>query len=237
MALSALKQLLKRRLLARSYATHFNVPVRFTRHGYQVNERILELPYVFAHLPSEPAGKRVLEFGCTGSTLALSLASLGFEVTGVDLRPCELEHPRFRFLQGNLLDLELPAFDVITAISVIEHVGLGFYRESRDERALLEVLRRLSGLLAPGGRAIFTVPCGQPRVDRFMRSFAPEEFPDVCRRGGFEPLAASFYRRAGLRDWSPCSPTEAAEISNDPAERGRTGVNGVGCFVFGRADG
>ncbi|MFQ5349975.1 MAG: class I SAM-dependent methyltransferase [Thermoanaerobaculia bacterium] len=232
---SSLKNRVRMLLYRRQFSTHFNTPVKFHGAGYQVNERIVELPFVFSRLPGDGRGRRLLEFGCTRSTLALSLASMGYEVTGVDLRPWAVEHPSFRFLQGNLLDLDLPQFDFVTSVSVIEHVGLGAYRENRDEGALAAVLERIAGLLAADGRAIVTVPCGQPSADDFLRSFAPAELLELCARCGLRPVEEQYFRRSELRYWSPCSAAELAEVPNAPDRRGRTGVNGVGCFVFARS--
>ena len=228
------KSLVRKLLFAQQYSTHFNTPVKFFGGGYQVNERIIELPFVFSELPGDGRGHKLLEFGCTRSTLALSLASLGFEVTGVDLRPWDVEHPNFHFRQGNLLDLDLPTFDFITSVSVIEHVGLGAYRERRDEGDLTAVLRRLAQLLTPDGRAIITVPCGQPSTDDFLRSFAPDEFVTLCERCDLRLATSKYFHRSSFTAWSPSTAEDLTKVSNAADQRGRTGTNGVGCFVFRR---
>ena len=50
-----------------------------------VNERIVEVPFAMRALAPLDPGARVLDFGSAESTVALSLASLGFEVTALDL--------------------------------------------------------------------------------------------------------------------------------------------------------
>ena len=42
--------------------------------------------------------------GASESTVALSLASLGYEVTAIDPRPYPFDHPRLRVVVGNVED-------------------------------------------------------------------------------------------------------------------------------------
>jgi SAM-dependent methyltransferase len=62
-------------------------------------------------------------------------------------------------LNRDVLDLaDLGRFDLIVAISTIEHVGRD--EEARDPRKAPEAVRALQALLAPGGRLVLTVPVG-----------------------------------------------------------------------------
>ena len=58
-----------------------------------VHERIVEVPYAFRALSGLAPGSRVLDVGSAESTVALSLAALGYRVTALDLRPYPFEHP------------------------------------------------------------------------------------------------------------------------------------------------
>ncbi|MGI8801015.1 MAG: class I SAM-dependent methyltransferase, partial [Solirubrobacteraceae bacterium] len=95
----------------------------------QVNERIVEQPFVFAALAELAAPARVLDVGGSESTVALSLAALGHAVTCVDPRGYPIEHPRLRCAACRLdeLDPGLARFDAAVALSAIEHFGLGGY--------------------------------------------------------------------------------------------------------------
>ncbi len=136
-----------------------------------VTERILEHIYVHTHLPKPPA--RLLDLGCSESTNAIEMASLGFEVVGVDLRTLPLSHPNFTMIQANLANMPFvdESFDLAVALSTIEHVGLGWYTEeergSSDEHVVTEVLR----LLRPGGRFILTTPFGRATVTPVHRIY------------------------------------------------------------------
>jgi SAM-dependent methyltransferase len=155
----------------------FNPPVPVEHHEGRVglllvNERVVEQPYVFAAVGTEP--RRVLDVGGTESTVGLSLAALGHDVTVVDPRPAQLAHPRLTSIAARLEDLpaDLEPFDIVVALSAIEHFGLEHYGTPRgDERADAEALRHIRGRLRPGGELVLTVPLGVPGVDDFQRTY------------------------------------------------------------------
>ncbi len=150
---------------------------KFTRTWYrhEVNERIVEIPFILQNL-NLPVGSRILDFGCNRGNLAISLASLGYRVTGVDLLPYTYSHANFQFRQGNLLDLALEpeSFDAITAVSAVEHSGLGFYGDTLDPEADRKVVREFYRLLKNRGVLLITLPYGVPYRDSFTRIYDEE---------------------------------------------------------------
>jgi SAM-dependent methyltransferase len=96
--------------------------------------------------------RRVLDLGCSSGLLAAEIRALGHEVTGVDM----MEFPEAlgrmdHFFQANL-DEGVPAavgggYDVVIAGDVLEHV-----------RHPDLILRQIRELLAPGGRALVSIP-------------------------------------------------------------------------------
>jgi SAM-dependent methyltransferase len=145
----------------------------------QINERIVEPPFVFAALAGLDPPARVLDVGGSESTVALSLAALGHDVTVVDPRGYPIDHPRLRAAACRLdgLDPDLTGFDAAVALSAIEHFGLGGYAagggeagvSGRLDLAALDELRRRR--LRPGGILALTVPFGEPSVDDFERVY------------------------------------------------------------------
>ena len=126
----------------------------------QLNERIVEVPFVLRHLP--PEGARVLEVGCTASALSLQMASMGYQVTAIDVPPYHLRHPNLWIIREDVAKLELPAAhcDCAVLVSVVEHVGLGHYGDS-TQLSDDAFLRRVAGWVAPGGTLLLTVPFGE----------------------------------------------------------------------------
>ena len=153
-----------------------------------------------ANLP----GARVVDLGCGGGRLALSLARLGARAVGVDRSPASIRAARreahrrsssVRFVCADLLSAPLRsgAFDLVVMTDVVEHL-------ENPRRALEEAGR----LLRPGGRLFLNT------FDRSLRSriavvglaeglgFVPRGTHDArlfVRPGELEEYA----RRASLR--------------------------------------
>lgn len=135
-----------------------------------VTERIVEHIFVHNRIPRPPA--KVLDMGCAESTTAIELASLGFQVVGVDLRRLPLEHPNFTMVEANLGHLPFAdgEFDIVVCLSTVEHVGLGWYTKddpTTDHTALREAVR----VLRDGGTFLLTVPFGRAAVTPVHRVY------------------------------------------------------------------
>jgi 2-polyprenyl-3-methyl-5-hydroxy-6-metoxy-1,4-benzoquinol methylase len=104
----------------------------------------------------DPAGMRVLDAGCgAGGNAALMKGAGAGEIVGIELHAVAAQRARAvcdRVLEGDLSDLDLEAlgaesFDLVLAIDVLEHLA-----------APEEALRRLVGLLRPGGILVACIP-------------------------------------------------------------------------------
>lgn len=115
-----------------------------------------------------PPYRSILEVGYGSGVLLPSLRSMGDFVAGVDLqsdpektgRVMEQLGVHCALKQGDLRDdlFEQKKFDLIVAVSVLEHI-----------HDLEPVFMRFAELLNPGGHVLV----GMPRVDRFMeKAFA-----------------------------------------------------------------
>lgn len=111
-----------------NFLTYFNSPIKYVRGEWYVTEKIVEQACVLNDIALSGKGKRILDFGCTRNYLSLQCSSLGYEVVGVDLRKYNHTHPNFHSYQKDILEYnDVTGFDYIITISVLEHVGLGFY--------------------------------------------------------------------------------------------------------------
>lgn len=142
-----------------------------------VNERIAEQPFVFGAIAREfeRGAARILDVGGSESTVGLSLATLGHDVTVVDPRPHPLAHRNLTQAACRLDELPAPAepFDAAVVLSAVEHFGLEHYGVGGDDERLdLAALRRLRELVKPGGLLVLTVPfAARASVDDFQRVY------------------------------------------------------------------
>ena len=138
-----------------------------------VNERIVEVAYAFRALAGVDPGATVLDIGASESTLSLSLASLGYEVTAIDPRPYPLEHPRLRVVVGGVEEWDPgETFAAVLCISTLEHIGVGAYGQAKAAAdADRAAIGQIHALTEPGGLLIVTVPFGRAAVDEFERTY------------------------------------------------------------------
>jgi SAM-dependent methyltransferase len=182
------------------------------------NERLVEKPFVFRHLPNR--GK-VVDVGCTSSQLALELACLGYEVTGIDLRVYPFTHRNLTFEQCDVLHSQIPSAsqDVAILISVLEHMGLGSYGDARgvDDRAFLASVARL---VRADGTVLVTVPFGKASECSWYRVYDASRLLRLI--GGYRVKECLFARRISLLGWELCDREALSEVSSE-----RPPMNGV----------
>lgn len=125
-----------------------------------------------------PRGARILDAGCGPGRVGGILAAAGHDVTGVDLDPelidaAREDYPGPAWLAGDLSELDLPGpgFDVIVSAGNV----MTFVAPSTRG----EILRRLRGHLAPGGRVVIGFQAG--------RGYAFDDFLADAAAAGLTP--------------------------------------------------
>lgn len=190
----------------------------FIDESISMNARIVEHPMILKNIDIE--GGRILDIGCCESKLPIELASIGYEVYGLDQREYSLKHPNFKFVQGDATSLPFSDafFDIVVSVSTIEHIGHGVYGdplyEKGDRRALLEMWR----VTKPGGSVLLTMPYGGKPLpeDSFWYNKIHWYNPEAIKRltEGLNVEKEAFYsKKEGC--WVPCSSYEAANLDPD----------------------
>jgi hypothetical protein len=136
-------------------------PYAYLRHPYNwtwLNERAVEVPLAAAVLADSNAD-RVLEIG----NVLGHYQPVGHTVVDKYERAPGV-------LNLDVAELDLPGpYDLILAVSTLEHVGLD--EETKDPDKPARAIARLTSLLAPGGRLWCTFPVGyNDALDRQLRA-------------------------------------------------------------------
>ena len=182
-----------------------------------VNERVVEVPFVLAAVASLEPGARILDVGADESTLSFSLASLGYQVTALDLNGYPLEHPNLTTLATPLEDFEPDQpFDAVICLSSIEHFGLGHYGpDSADLNADTRAIARLREIVRPGGLLILTTPYGRASISEFQRVYDEASLTNLLTPWA-NPDVRIVYRQ-GETTWVPVGLDGAPEGSEQVA--------------------
>jgi SAM-dependent methyltransferase len=164
-------------------------------------ERIVEVPYVLRALAHVEAGATVLDVGATESLLAISLASLGYDVTALDPRPYPFDHPSLRTVVASIQDWDHEGvFDAVVCLSTVEHIGLGAYGEApAAEGSDLAAMKRMRELTKPGGLFVLTVPVGKADANEFQRTYDAAGLDALLEGWKVEDLTIT--RRKDRRTW------------------------------------
>jgi len=127
-----------------------------------ISERIVEYPFVFAllGLDKKREGKKILDVGCYYSNFPIQLASMGFKTWGIDVTPYQLRHPNFTFVRGDIQKTKFRSnfFDMVTAISTVEHIGVGYYGDKKGKTSDRDAVKEIARITKKSGKFILTVP-------------------------------------------------------------------------------
>lgn len=172
-------------------------------------ERMVEIPNILANIPKKSS--KILDIGCRYSLLPLQLASLGHNVTGVDIHKYNGQHPNFKFVKGDFLKIPLKAnfFDLVISLSTIEHIGLGFYGEKKDKDGDKKAIQKVHKILKKGGVLLLTAPFGKPIDSSWYRVYNLKRIRNLLR--GFKIEQLSIYREVDGR-WIPSVIIEAEQV-------------------------
>lgn len=190
-------------------------------------ERIVEFPFVFQNLDGIEPNSKILEFGCAKSKLSIELASLGYQVVGVDLLDYELEHYlNFKFFKGNFLNngFKDESFDAVVSVSAIEHCGLDTFGEGGFNNGDISIMKEFYRILKPNGKIIMTIPYGKKSVNPLYRVYDSDSLGKLL--SNFKILKINYYiGKHNNCAWIPCSREDLTDVDSNKY------VQGVACIV------
>lgn len=128
----------------------------------EINDRIVETPFVLSNLPKKG---RILDVGACESPISLMLAASGYKVWANDTRPYHFGHPNLTLETKSVMGLrQKNYFDVVICLSVLEHIGFEVYGNPEEPGLDEKAVDKMWQVLKPGGKLLLTTP-----VDRKHR--------------------------------------------------------------------
>lgn len=127
-----------------------------------------------------------LHVDVSSSVYFIALASAIVPIRQYEFRPPNMVLDQLEARQGSLLALpcEDRSLESVSCMHVVEHVGLGRYGDPLDPDGDLKAMAELQRVVAPGGRLLFVVPVGKPRIQFnahriYGFNHVIERFPDL----------------------------------------------------------
>jgi SAM-dependent methyltransferase len=186
-------------------------------HGLHITyygERLVELPFVFRNIKKPPAS--VLDIGCTESSTPIQLAMMGYDVTGIDIRKLKYMHDNFKFIEADFINYNFrKRFDIVLAISSIEHFGLASYGTAKiDPDADKKTIKKINSLLKSGGQFIFTAPFGiHTTIKNYERSYDSNDIKNLMEQ--FKIIDITFYKVCAHKAIKKITEDEAVRIKHE----------------------
>jgi len=178
--------------------------------------RIIEYPWVLRNLPSE--GK-ILDVGSTGSQLPVMLACLGYPVWTIDVRDYEYAglSDNLHSVVGDIRGTSFPDsfFDVVVAVSTIEHVGLGRYGDPVDMEGDRKAMKEIQRVMTNEGVLLMTVPFGKVPIQKLHRVYDQESLLVLLRH--FKIESVEYFLRTE-RFWIKSSIQQVKHVNSSISE-------------------
>lgn len=191
--------------------------------GFTLDERIVEIPWVVANLPSEGP---VLDAGSAlNHPIFLDRVMPRVESLTITTFTEEEAHPELgpSYVTSDLraLPFESESFETIVCISTLDHVGMdnsaygaAETRSDDPDREVELAVSELHRVLRPGGRLLVTVPYGRAEDHGWCRQFDEPGLGRIAEP--FEDPEIRIYKHS-RRGWNPSSLRGASEATyRDP---------------------
>lgn len=184
----------------------------------QLSERSVELPWLIANI-GRPT--RLLDIGSADGTYVNLLYELCRDLTLCDTREFTPTVPATVFV-GSAHQLPTDwagAFDLVTCVSVLDHVGLDAYGNATDDDLLYAVIVEIERVLTKGGRLLLTVPFGVAQVTRHpagaQRVFDQDTLLGLFSNEQWQPVQCRVWRIDSTGTYAPVKLDEAATANYD----------------------
>jgi hypothetical protein len=198
-------------------------------YGFDDSERVVEIPWVLSRCSG---ATRILDVGYAHAQPRYVDARSALQVplvVGID--PAAVPQQQLMGVGADALrpPFRKGSFDLIIAISVIEHIGRvnEIYNERRlpfNENGDLEAIRRLAELLLPLGRMLVTVPFGAYEDHGWFVQYDSRRIEDLVAASDCELNFAEYYACGGSGWFGPVAQNSLTDVRYRTAEGGAGAV-------------
>ena len=175
------KQIEMRPVIGLTLSTNLFLYQQIRQKFQGLSERTLEYQWVLNNINLKSG--RILDVGGANSIFPYKLSlNKKYEVYCLDLHSV-FRHPVHNII-GDIRYKPLPLnyFDIITSISVIEHIGVGSYHDDRNLNGDITAVEKIRQSLKKSGKILFTMPFGtRYEVNDFERIYNEEKIKDLFK--------------------------------------------------------
>jgi SAM-dependent methyltransferase len=163
-----------------------------------LHSRCIEYPFAASQVYD---CNKILDVGTTKSdpTWIAWLESLPIEVHAIDYDKPNFQFKNITFHESDLRDIPIDdnSFDIVLAVSVIEHIGLEdpqVFSSKLPKKEIdgdIKAVKELIRIIKPGGRLVMTLPFGKPDViatDKSSRIYTLETIKEFGRHSTLTSL-------------------------------------------------
>ncbi len=174
--------------------------------GSSSSERSVEYDWVLENLPFTKG--KILDIGSGASHFPSKLLYEGFEVYSLEVQKPIVQKSKIIFKQGDIRDtgFDRDFFDVVTLVSTLEHIGLGFYDDPVYPDGDFKTIKEIERILKRGGFLILTTPFSNSYLKSWQRIYDHERLEKLTE--GFNLVKETFFAKKGRR-WISANRKEA----------------------------
>jgi len=179
---------------------------------YHCNEREIEWPWVMERMDNTK--KKVLDVGSMGKKYPKVLVDQGYDVVALDVQLPKNNKLPYATVQGDIRHTVFSdnMFDIVTAVSILEHVGIKGRFGITEEDAVgdLKAMKEIYRILKKYGTALITIPYGQKSIMPINKCYNKEKTKEIFK--GFNVVEEQYYVFKNDFQWHCVDEKEAALV-------------------------